>query len=401
MTPRPFDAALLPEGWAAAEETFEALGASVSRVEIAGELRRQCETIREVVILALAGPGEAPRDQAIRSRSGIPIRILHRPPEIFEACWLWESCSEDHRASLQARARERGFTIDATGFRRDMTPLPLTEGWIYRNLGFEPIHPLLREGPAESCDHAANLAGPESVRGVFHVHTTASDGRGTLEEMVVEAHRLGYLWIGISDHSQRADYAGGLKAGRLREQADAIRALQGTHPDIRILHGVESDIHPDGSLDYPDEVLAGLDFVIVSIHDDYELSRDAMTARIARALEHPATAIWAHPSGRLLPGPPLYEMDTELLLQACARNGVAVEFNASPFRLDLDWRWIPRARALGVPVAVDPDAHTPAALAFPRQMIGNAAKGGLTPADMLNNRNAEEIVAWLTQRRRR
>jgi DNA polymerase (family X) len=400
MTTRPIEAALLPEGWTAAEEALAALGASTTRVEIAGELRRQCETIHEVVVLALTAPGSPSKDETILARSGIPIRILRRSPETFEACWLWESCSGSHRASLQARAQEHGFTLDASGFRRDGTALPLSEEWIYRNLGFQPIHPLLREEPVDSCDHAARLAGPEAIHGVFHVHTTASDGRGTLEEMIVEAHRLGYLWIGISDHSQRADYAGGLTAGRLREQGEAIRTLQQAHPDIRILHGIESDIHPDGSLDYPDAVLDELDFVIVSVHDTYELGREAMTARIARALAHPATAIWGHPSGRLLPGPPLYDMDTDFLLETCARHGVAVEFNASPFRLDLDWRRIPRARALGVPVAIDPDAHTPGALAFPRQMVGNAAKGGLTPANVLNNRNAEEIVAWLTQRRR-
>lgn len=400
MSPRPSDAALLPEGWIAAEEAFDLIGRAAERVEIAGELRRQCETIHEVVVIVRSPAGTPAREETIRARSGIPIRILRRPPEVFEACWLWESCGPEHRASLQARAQDRGFTLDETGFRRNGTPLPLTEERIYANLGLDPVHPLLREGSIDEGPHPAILAGPETIHGVFHVHTTDSDGRGTLEEMVVEAERLGYLWIGISDHSQRASYAGGLKPARLRVQRESIRALQDEHPGIRILQGVESDIHPDGSLDYPDAVLDELDFVIASVHDTFEMDTEAMTARIARALSHPATAIWAHPSGRLLPGGPPYQMDTARLLETCARNGVAVEFNASPFRLDLDWRWIPTARALGLPVAVDPDAHTPSALAFPRQMIGNAAKGGLTPADVLNNRNAEEIVTWLTKRRR-
>jgi DNA polymerase (family 10) len=400
MTTRPMDAALLPEAWTAAEEAFAYLGDRAGRVEIAGELRRQCETIHEVVVIAMSAPRDLPREEAIHSRSGIPIRILWRAPEVFEGCWLWESSSEVHRESLRTRAQQCGLYFSANGLRYRGIPLPFTEEWIYRNLALVPVHPLLREGPVDESATRVTLAGPESIHGIFHVHTTDSDGRGTLEEMVVEAARLGYLWIGISDHSQRADYAGGLKRATLRAQGESIRALQAKHPSIRILHGVESDIHPDGSLDYPDKVLDELDFVIVSVHDTYEMDREAMTARIERALSHPAATIWGHPSGRLLPGPPLYEMDTDFLLETCARNRVAVEFNANPFRLDLDWRWIPRARALGVPVAVDPDAHTPTALAFPRQLVGNAAKGGLTPADVLNNRNAEEIVAWLTARRR-
>jgi DNA polymerase (family 10) len=400
MTSHSLDAALLPEAWAAAEEAFSYLGSGAGRVEVAGELRRQMETVREVVMIVSSRSENAPREETIRARSGIPIRILRRPLEDFEACWLWESCADAHREWLQARARERGFTFDATGFRRDGTALPLTEDRIYVSLDLEPVHPLLRETAEPDAARPTTLAGPESVHGIFHVHTTESDGRGTLEEVVVEAQRLGYRWIGISDHSQRADYARGLKPPRLRAQRASIRTLQEEHPSVRILHGIESDIHPDGSLDYPDDVLSELDFVIVSVHDTYEMDRETMTARIARALAHPSTSIWGHPSGRLLPGPALYEMDTGFLLETCARHGVAVEYNANPFRLDLDWRWIPRARELGVPVAIDADAHSPSALAYPRQFIGNAAKGGLTPADILNNRSAEEIVAWLTTRRR-
>ncbi len=268
-------------------------------------------------------------------------------------------------------------------------------------LGLEPVHPLLREGPAGLAPHPATIAGPESIRGIFHVHTTDSDGTATLSQMVAEAERMGYAWIGISDHSKAASYANGLTPERLRAQRRAIDELQKQHARIRIFHGTESDILGDGSLDYDDEVLRELDFVVASIHSRMRMSRDAMTARIERALRHPATTHWGHPTGRLLLERDPYDCDIDHLLRVCAEEGVSVEFNAHPQRLDLDWRWIPRAIELGVKLSVDPDAHSPAGLADARLTVGTAAKGGASAGDLLNSLSVDGIGGWLRARRER
>lgn len=391
---------LLPDAWAAAEAALAEISPRSPRIEIAGELRRQLETVSEVTLLAEARDGEAPSDDRLKSSSGIPVRILWRSRETFDACWLYESSSPEHRQSLARRAANRGYSFDEGGLRLEGQTVPTDEKGIYRAIGLEPIHPLLRESTAESASSTPHLIGPESVRGVFHIHTADSDGRSTLEEIAVEAERLGYSWIGISDHSQSARIANGLTPERLRAQRRRIDSIRARHPALRILQGVESDILPDGSLDYDDDLLAELDFVIVSLHTRFEMDRETMTRRIERALCHPATTHWGHPTARLLPDPAPYEIDLDHLLAVCASEGVAVEFNAHPVRLDLDWRSIPTARAMRARIAIDPDAHEAAELANARLMVGTAAKGGLQPADILNSLDADGIVAWLKNRRR-
>jgi DNA polymerase (family 10) len=375
--------------------------AAGSRLEIAGELRRQMETLAEVLFVMKSADGAECAESVEMSQHGIPVRVLRRSIESFEGCWLWESCSLEHRISLAKRAAERGLTFTEAGLCRGGEIIPLAEDGIYRMLGLEPVHPLLREGPAESAPQPAALAGPEAIRGVFHVHTTDSDGGASLPEMVAEAERMGYAWVGISDHSKAAFYANGLTVERLRAQRRAIDETQALHPRIRILHGVESDILGDGSLDYDDEILRELDFVVASIHSRMRMDRAAMTDRIERALRHPATTHWGHPTGRLLLGRDPYDCDVEHLLRVCAETGVSVEFNANPQRLDLDWRWIPRALELGVKVSVNPDAHSLAGLADARLTIGTAAKGGLSAGDVLNSLSADSIGLWLEERKKR
>ncbi len=391
---------LLPDAWAAAEAALVEISTRSPRIEIAGELRRQLETVSEVTLLAEVADGELPRDEVRPSASGIPVRILWRGRESFDGCWLYESASREHRESLARRAAARGYGFDPMGLRLEGRPVPTDEKGLYRALGLEPIHPLLRETAVEEATATCHLIGPESIRGVFHIHTTDTDGRSDLDEIACEAERLGYSWIGISDHSQSAPIANGLTPERLLAQRDAVEAARTRHPGLRILHGVESDIRPDGTLDYDDDLLGMLDFVIVSVHGEFEMGREAMTRRVERALSHPATTHWGHPTARLLPGKAPYEIDIERLLAVCARERVAVEFNAHPMRLDLDWRTIPVARAMGVAVSIDPDAHDASSLAYARLMVGTAAKGGLTPAEILNSLDADGIRAWLTTRRR-
>lgn len=392
---------LLPAAWEAAAAFMARHAAAGSRIEIAGELRRQMETLSEVLfIVGAASPVEG-SEMIETGAGGMPVRVLARPKETFEGSWLWESCSLEHRESLAERASEKGFALTSEGLLRDGTLLSLDENGIYRSLGLDPVHPLLREGPAESKPQPAALAGPEAIHGVFHVHTTDSDGTASLRQMVTEAERLGYAWIGISDHSKAASYANGLSVERLHAQRRAIDETQALHPHIRIFQGVESDILGDGSLDYDDETLRGLDFVVASIHSRMKMSRTAMTDRIERALRHPATTHWGHPTGRLLLGRDPYDCDVDHLLGVAAECGVSVEFNANPQRLDLDWRTIPRALELGIKLSVNPDAHSPAGLADARLTIGTAAKGGLTAADVLNSLDADGIARWLEERKRR
>lgn len=391
---------LLPDAWAAAEVALAEISPTSPRIEIAGELRRQIETVSEVTLVAEIRDGEAPREERRSHTSGIPVRVIWRSRETFDACWLYESSSPEHRESLSRRASAKGYAFGATGFTLDGQSVPADEKGIYRAIGFEPIHPLLRESAVETAPSTPHLIGPESVRGVFHIHTTHSDGRSSLDEIAREAVRLGYAWIGISDHSHSAPIANGLSPGRLRSQMLAIEELRARYPGLLILHGIESDILPDGSLDYDGDLLAELDFVIVSLHGRFEVGRDEMTRRIERALSHPATTIWGHPTARLLPNPSPYEIDLEHLLAVCAHEEVAVEFNSHPMRLDLDWRSIPAARAMGVKIAIDPDAHDAAGLAHSRLLVGTAAKGGLTPSEILNSLDADGITAWLKNRRK-
>jgi DNA polymerase (family 10) len=392
---------LLPVGWRAATTILIERGEREQRVEIAGELRRQLETLSEVVLIAEGESGRQPSEHREKTTDGIPYRLLVRPAESFEGSWLWESSSESHRKSLQERAGTRGLTFDATGLRKGQRTMALTEEEIYRKLDLPPVHPLLREEAATELNHADSLAGPESIRGIFHVHTTDSDGVGSVEEMVTEAKRMGYQWIGISDHSQSAVYANGLSPERLRQQKKQLAQIQKQLPEIRILHGVESDILSDGSLDYDDDLLDELDFVVASVHGQFGMDPETMTKRIERALRHPATTHWGHPTGRLLLAREGYACDLEHLLKVCAEEGVSVEFNANPHRLDLDWRWIPLARTLEIPLSINPDAHTPEGLSDARLTVGTAAKGGLQHDEPLNNRTPEEISDWLREGRRR
>lgn len=392
---------LLPAAWRAADERIAHHARPRRRLEVAGELRRQLEMVTEVTLVLEAEPGAAPIEDREQATNGVPCRVLSRSPVAFEACWLYESCSEEHRAALVRGAAERGLRFETSGIRReDGTVLPLQEAEIYAMLGLPAIHPLLREAPPHAGPYPAELVGPETVHGIFHVHTLDSDGSASVEAMVAEAEHLGYRWIGIADHSQTPVYANGLSPERLRAQGEAVRALRATHPGIRIFHGTESDILPDGSLDYDDALLDELDFVVASVHAQFSVDRDAMTRRIERALRHPATTHWGHPTGRLLVGRAAYDCDIDYLLRVCAEEEVAVEFNAHPQRLDLDWRWIGRAIELGVKVCSNPDAHAPEGLSDARTMIGTAAKGGLTPEGLLNALGPEEITTWLETRRR-
>ena len=230
------------------------------------------------------------------------------------------------------------------------------------------------------------------IKGILHVHTTWSDGLHSLRDMCTYAQSLGYAYIGITDHSQSAFYANGLKPDRVLAQMEEIDALNAELAPFRIFKGIESDILNDGSLDYDDALLEKVDFVIASVHSNLRMSLEKATERVVRAIENPFTTILGHPTGRLLLSREGYPLDWEKVFDACVRHKVAIELNANPYRLDIDWTLIPEATRRGIPISINPDAHSKDGIHDIRYGVMVARKGGLTGMGCLNARGAEE---WL------
>jgi len=288
-------------------------------------------------------------------------------------------------------------------------PLPIPaihdERTLYRVLDLDYIEPELRENHGE-IDAAATGTLPdllriENLRGIFHNHTTESDGRNSLEEMVDAAAALGLSYYGVADHSKSSFQARGLSAEQLLAQVERIRTLNAQRDDIEIFVGVECDILKDGSLDYPDDILAQLDYVVGSVHNAFTLPEAAMTARIIRAMENPHITMIGHLTGRLLLSRPPYALDIPAILEAAARTGTWVELNANPKRLDLDWRWWHKARDMGVKCVINPDAHSTAGLQDIWFGVCAARKGWLRRTDVINCLDLPAIQTALQAKRRR
>jgi DNA polymerase (family 10) len=290
-------------------------------------------------------------------------------------------------------------------FRGEAAPVFATEAEVFAALGLAVVPPELREDGAIVArareGRLPDLVTPEDLAGVFHVHTTDSDGSASVEAMARAALARGWSYLGISDHSEAATYARGLDRERLALQRAEIARVQRLLPEIRLFHGIEADILPDGSLDYDDETLLGFDFVVASIHQRAGLDREAMTARLVRAASHPCVTMLGHLTGRLLLAREPYAFDLEPVLEAAAANGVAIELNANPHRLDLDWRDVPAARARGLAIAINPDAHSIPGLDDTRFGIDMARKAGLSAPEILNSRSAAEMEGTLEARRLR
>jgi DNA polymerase (family 10) len=395
-------------GWHAAEETLAILRevAPDGTAEVAGEVRRFCEVISEAVVVctdvepaallpALArllndAIGDGSGQVTGRHASGVPVRVVSVPRGSFGTAIVWQTGSGRHLEQLAARAFSGGLVL-AGGVLSDASGREVEcpgERNLYARIGLPWIPPEIREGDGE-VEAAANgilpdLVGESDVLGAVHVHTTDSDGTASLEEMAEAAAQLGWSLLGIADHSQVAAYAHGLDATRLRAQGEAIAARNGRGERPLLLRGIEADILADGALDLPGEV--PLDFVVASVHSSFRQSVEAQTARLVRAVSRGRGTILGHPTGRLLLAREGYQVDLEVVLQAAAASGAAVEINAHPFRLDLDWRWVRRAVGLGVPISIGPDAHEPAGLADVRWGVGIARKGWATAKDVLNAR---------------
>jgi DNA polymerase (family X) len=300
-------------------------------------------------------------------------------------------------------ARTKGMTLTEDGLRRGKTITAASEKEIYRALGLQFIPPELREGRDEveraRAGKLPDLVTDKDIRGILHAHTDLSDGASTLETMAEATRSRGYEYFGVADHSQSAHYAGGLTPDEIEQQHKAIDKLNRKYREsFRVLKGIESDILADGSLDYPVEVLERFDFVVASVHSRFKLDKKEQTARIVRAVENPHTTVLGHMTGRQLLRRPGYDVDIEKVLRACAANGVAVEINANPWRLDLDWRWHLRALDLGCMMSINPDAHSTDEIDLTHWGVVMARKGGVPADRVLNCLGLPEMLSHVTRR---
>ena len=321
------------------------------------------------------------------------MSIVTRGPGGFGTALVLATGSEEH---LEGLRRLRPGLLD-----RDFP----TEEELYATAGLAWIPPELREGRGELALAAAgslpSLVTDGDVRGLFHVHSTFSDGKATLEEIFRRCVELGHEYVGITDHSPAASYAGGLTPARVHEQWEAIDRLRGSFPSLTVFRGTEADILPDGSVDYGDDFLAGFDFVVASIHSAFHLTRAEQTARLVRAVRNRRVTMLGHPTARILLGRGGIDVDVPAVLAAAGEAGCGVEVNSCPWRLDLDWRMGEAARAAGVFTSLNPDAHDLAGLSDAAWGVGIARKGGFSPPEVLNCTPAGEIAERLRRLRER
>ncbi len=413
---------LLPHAQAEAQRVVDAVRArpGVTVVEVAGEVRRHLELVREVVVVAScdgdpgaaaaalahrpdvdAATGAGTRALTLRFADGLRARVFCVTAAEFGVTLVRATGSAPHLRALEARARARGWSLsdthlmDAAG---RVVPTP-TEQDVYAQLGLPVIPAELRETGDEVGAELPTLVTLADLRGVLHCHSHFSDGAGSIADLARAAHARGWSYIGVTDHSQSARNAGGLSADDVRRQHDEIDAVNATCPGVRVLKGVEADILPCGRVDYPEAVLDRFDFVIASVHTRMGMNEAQMTTRVLKALEDPHVTILGHPTGRLLLTREGFPIDLEATFAAAGPAGVAVELNADPHRLDVDWRALRAARAHGVRISIGPDAHTADALAHTALGVGMARKGWLTAADVLNCGTADDVLAFAARRR--
>jgi DNA polymerase (family 10) len=322
------------------------------------------------------------------------LRVI--PDEQFASTLVYFTGSKDHNIRIRARAQERGLRLNEYGLTGGRPRALKTEADLYHALDLDYVPPEMREDTGE-VDAADKHALPElvelaDIQGIFHNHTQYSDGAATVEQMALAAKKLGLKYLGFGDHSPSLTVANGLSPERVKQVQAEIDAVGKNLKGIRLFKGTEVDILADGSLDYDDDVLATFDYVVASVHAHMKMSRADMTARIVKAVRHPMVMMLGHATGRLLLKREGYEVDLEAVLRAAAESGTMVEINAHPVRLDLDWIHCKRAKALGVKLVINPDAHSTDELALYRFGVDVARRGWLTKADVFNTLSAAEVA---------
>jgi DNA polymerase (family X) len=407
----------------------------IVRLQVAGSLRRRRETIGDIDMVvsvadsasedarrrimdiftsqpsvqAITGKGETKSSVVLSSGINMDLRVVNDSQ--FPYTLHHFTGSKEHHIPLRRRALSMNMTINDYGLFKGKEPhLELVpckdETDIYAALGMAYVEPELREDMGE-IEAAVNDTLPELVQesdlqGVLHVHSTWSDGQNTIREMAEACIARGMTYLGLTDHSKTAAYAGGLNEEDLRRQHEEIDLLNKEYSGrLHILKGTECDILRDGSLDFADDVLATLDFVVASIHSLFNLSPEEQTQRMLRAISNRYVDIIGHPTGRILLGREGYALDLDAVIDAAAEHGVCIEINAHPSRLDLDWRYLHRARDKGIKIPIDPDAHVIGGLDDMRFGIGIARKGWLRASDVLNTMTTDNLLDFFKNRRNR
>ncbi|PYL42873.1 MAG: DNA polymerase/3'-5' exonuclease PolX [Verrucomicrobia bacterium] len=409
---------------------------SVLQVDIAGSYRRRKEILHDLDLLVATKEPEAimkffvshrlvesviaqgPTKSSLRLRSGVQcdLRVVSTAEYPFALAYF--TGNKEHNIELRSRALQRGWTLNEYRLapvpvdskakkKRPIRKIPKVrdEAGLYRAVDLDFIPPELREnwGEFEAAEKHSlpKLIEKENLRGTFHCHTTASDGHNSVEEMAAAAQELGLEYLGIADHSRSSIQAHGIDETKLRSQIATIRKLNKNFRGFRLFAGVECDILRDGSLDFSDKVLSQLDYVIASVHSVFNLSEAEMTRRVIHAMENPLVTMLAHPTGRLLLKREPYQIEIPAVLDAAARTGTWIELNAAPKRLDLDWRWWPRAKQKGVKCVINPDAHRTERLQDLWFGIGIARKGWLIKDDVMNCLPLGKIETALRAKRER
>ena len=409
----------LHDALAAAEPVLEALRAHPNsiRVSIAGSLRRRKETVKDIDIVLSSEAQAAVSDSfvqhpsvievlaqgdtktSVRLDRGIQADLRIVDDDHFSSILHHFTGSADHNVQMRSRALSRGMHLNEYGLFQGENPVPCAnESELFAAVGLDYIPPELREGLGEvvaaESGELPDLISSDDIRGMLHIHSDYSDGSHTLGEMAEAVRLRGYEYAGICDHSKSAGYVFGLKDEDVRQQWAEIDALNDEYDDFHIFKGIESDILKDGTLDYDDDLLAGFDFVVIAVHAPLNMDEDEMTRRVIKAIEHPSTTVLAHPTGRIILERDGFPINVEAILAAAAANNVAVELNAHPYRLDLDWRHLRKARELGVKIAINTDAHSVGDLDYVEFGIGTARKGWLQADDVINTLACEDLAAY-------
>jgi DNA polymerase (family 10) len=403
----------------------------VIQVAVAGSYRRRKEVVHDLdFIVSTKTPADVteyfvthplvesiqaqgPTKSSVRLKSGVQADLRVVTNEQYPYALVYFTGSKEHNIVLRSRALQHGWTLNEyrlapveTKSKKEPEPIPKVhqEGDLYHALGLDYVPPELREDMGEFVAAEKHtlpkLVDLENLRGTFHNHTTASDGRSTLEEMADAAQELGLEYLGIADHSKSSFQAHGLSASQLEAQIKQIRKLNESYDGFKLFAGTECDILKDGSLDFPDELLAQLDYVVVSVHAVFNLPEAEMTARIIRAISNPYVTMLGHLTGRLLLKREPYQVNVPAIIDAAAETGTIIELNANPMRLDMDWRWWQLAKQKGVKCAINPDAHHTSGLQHLWFGVAAARKGWLERKDVVNCLPLGKIETALAAKRK-
>jgi DNA polymerase (family 10) len=398
------------------------------RLSAGGSTRRRNETVHDIdIIVSTKDPAAISRafrehplvasviaagdtKSSVMLKNGLQADLRVVSDEEYPFALMYFTGSKEHNIVLRGLAQDRGWTLNEyrlAPVKKGAAKIPKIrdERDIYELFGFDYVEPELRENRGEleaAAKHKLpDLVKLEQLRGTFHNHTRASDGRNTLAEMAAAAQELGLEYLGIADHSKASVQANGLDPARLKKQIAEIKSLNKDFDGFRLFSGTECDILKDGALDFSDSVLAQLDYVVASVHSSFTLGEAEMTKRLIRAMENPYVTMLGHLTGRLLLRRESYAVNVPAVLDAAAETGTFIELNADPHRLDMDWRWWRLAKEKGVKCVINPDAHSTEGLQNLYFGIGAARKGWLTKDDVVNCLSLKKVIPALEAKRNR